>query len=200
MITASTAANTALIDALGWDAKRGTVGMYFFILSEAMVFAALLFAYFYLGRQNARWPMDEPPRLMLAFVMLAVLLVSSGVVEWAKRRASRVRDARLALLVAIALGLGFLVLQLYEYADHLRTLTPASDAYGSIFYTITSVHAAHLALGLLMLAYAAILPRMGAVPRAPHRALHNAALYWHFVDAAWVVIVALLYVLPNVQR
>jgi heme/copper-type cytochrome/quinol oxidase subunit 3 len=52
-------------------------------------------------------------------------------------------------------------------------------------------------LGLLMLGYAACVPHPEHSDDLPHRSLHNAALYWHFVDAVWVVIVALLYVLPN---
>jgi len=46
-------------------------------------------------------------------------------------------------------------------------------------------------------AFAALVPALGGL-RPPHRALHNAALYWHFVDAVWVLIVAVLYVAPNV--
>ena len=55
------------------------------------------------------------------------------------------------------------------------------------------------ALGLLMLAYVVPLP-LGRVERPPHRPLHNAALYWHFVDLVWIVIVALIYVAPNLTR
>ena len=50
-------------------------------------------------------------------------------------------------------------LQTLEYQEHWRTLTPYSDSYGSIFYTITSFHAAHVIMGLLLLAYAGLLPR-----------------------------------------
>jgi heme/copper-type cytochrome/quinol oxidase subunit 3 len=75
-----------------------------------------------------------------------------------------------------------------------------TDAYGSIFYTITSFHAAHLMLGLFMLLYVLALPQIGPGHKPPHRALHNASLYWHFVDFVWVLIVALLYLAPNIGR
>jgi heme/copper-type cytochrome/quinol oxidase subunit 3 len=79
---------------------------------------------------------------------------------------------------------------------HLQTLAPATDAYSSIFYTITAIHGLHIVLGLGMLAYVLILP--GGRPRSPYRhAVHNVGLYWHFVDAVWVIIVAVLYVLPH---
>jgi heme/copper-type cytochrome/quinol oxidase subunit 3 len=79
-------------------------------------------------------------------------------------------------------------------------LKPTTDAYGSIFYTITSLHGAHVALGLLMLLYVLVLPQIGPGQKPPHRSLHNASLYWHFVDAVWLFIVALLYVAPNLTR
>jgi heme/copper-type cytochrome/quinol oxidase subunit 3 len=102
--------------------------------------------------------------------------------------------------VTVALGVGFLFLQSLEYRDRLRVVTPATDAYGSLFYTITSIHGAHVLLGVLMLAWTVTLPHPGpGASRPPHRALHTASLYWHFVDAVWVVIVLLLYVLPRIQ-
>ncbi len=186
---------------LPWDEKRGTGGMVFFILTEAMLFVSLFFAYFYLGRTQPHWPIDEPPKLLLASVMLVVLLCSSGVLLWAERlaKAGRETAARWATVVTIALGIGFLVLQVLEYRDHLKKLLPTSDSYGSIFYTITTIHGAHVTLGLLMLAYAAVLPKLEPARRPPHRPLHNAALYWHFVDIVWVFIVAVLYYLPHLK-
>jgi heme/copper-type cytochrome/quinol oxidase subunit 3 len=96
------------------------------------------------------------------------------------------------------IGLFFLLLQYFEYRERLKILTPQSSVYGSIFYTITSFHAAHLILGLLLLGYALILPRFEPAERPPYRPYHNAALYWHFVDFVWIFIVAILYVAPNV--
>ena len=50
------------------------------------------------------------------------------------------------------------------------------------------------------LASRAQLPEIGTAAKPPHRPLHNAGLYWHFVDLVWIVIVGLLYVAPNVSR
>jgi heme/copper-type cytochrome/quinol oxidase subunit 3 len=183
------------------DDRRGTTGMQLLILTEALLFVVLFFAYFYLGRDETAWP-TLAPKLRLALVMLG-LLAASSVVLWAGERAlrrGRVRAARGALLGTIALGVLFLVVQGFEYAERLKRLRPTSDAYGSIFYTITSFHAAHLVVGLLALGFVAALPELEPTSRSPHRPLHNAALYWHFVDAVWLVIVGLLYVLPNLER
>ena len=184
------------------DDRRGTWGMLLFIVTEACLFVMLFFTYFYLGHvSRGPWP-PEPPKLKLALLMLAVLLASSAVLHWGERaeRRGRAGVAKLAIVGTILMGLGFIWLQALEYRDHLRTLTPRTNAYGSIFYTLTSVHAAHVVLGLLMLAYVLVLPEIGPSQKPPHRALHNAALYWHFVDLVWLVIVGLVYVMPNLGR
>jgi cytochrome c oxidase subunit III len=179
------------------DDRRGSMGMTLFILSEAFLFLALFFAYYYLSAQVPRWP-PEPPKLHYALPMLGILLLSSAVLHWGERRAKAggVATAKLAVIATLALGIVFIVLQVLEYAEHLHTLTPRSNAYGSIFYTITSVHGAHLVIGLLMLVYLLALP-LEPVSRPPHRPMHNISLYWHFVDLVWVFIVALLYVAPH---
>jgi heme/copper-type cytochrome/quinol oxidase subunit 3 len=164
-----------------------------------MLFVSLFFAYYFLGQGRA-WPPDEPPRLLLASVMLAVLLASSVVAEWAwrARRRHRHGQARAGLAGAIALGCVFLALQAMEFREHLRTLRPDSDAYGSIFYTLTSFHGAHVIVGMLMLAFVAVLPTAQA-PRSPYHAQRNATLYWHFVDGVWLFLYALLYAAPQLS-
>jgi heme/copper-type cytochrome/quinol oxidase subunit 3 len=179
---------------------RGTWAMALFIATEATLFVCLFFAYYYLGHPQPRWP-PEPPEWRLAVVMLFVLASSSVVLHWSEHRARRgaTGSARAGVGATIALGVGFLVLQGVEYHNHLQTLLPTTDAYGSIFYTITGVHGVHVALGLLMLAYVLILPDVTGTSRPPHRPLHNVSLYWHFVDAVWMLIVILLYLVPNVR-
>lgn len=188
-------AQVLLPPALPLDETRGTGGMLLFILSEAILFACLFFSYFYLGRDEPRWPMHPPPKLTLATIMLGVLMVSSVVMylgeEWARQ--GREGTARLAVVGTLLLGLIFVGLQALEYRNHLQELKPTTDAYGSIFYTITSFHGLHLLLGLGMLTYVLFLPSLEHADTPPHRALHNTALYWHFVDLVWVFIFAFFY-------
>jgi heme/copper-type cytochrome/quinol oxidase subunit 3 len=184
------------------DDRRGTSGMVLFIVTEAMLFLMFFFAYYYLGRDEPRWPTAEPPKLHYVLPMLVILLASSVVLFKGERvlKQGRRQTARMAVAATIGLGLVFLVMSYFDYREHLRSVTPTSDAYGSIFYTITSFHLAHLVLGLLMLIYVLTLPSLEPVGKSPHRPLRTAGLYWHFVDVVWVFIVALLYVAPNVTR
>jgi heme/copper-type cytochrome/quinol oxidase subunit 3 len=182
-------------------ADRGSWAMWMFIATEAMLFVCLFFSYYYLGHPLPKWP-PEPPKYKLALVMLAILVTSSVVLhrgEMADRH-GRSGAAKRWTAATVVLGLVFLAIQTVEYGNHLRELQPTTDAYGSIFYTITSFHAAHLILGVAMLVYVLLLPEIGPGHKPPHRPLHNASLYWHFVDVVWVFIVALLYLAPNIAR
>ncbi|HLK51296.1 MAG TPA: cytochrome c oxidase subunit 3 [Bryobacteraceae bacterium] len=183
------------------DERRGTAGMWLFILTEAALFILLFFSYFYLAQGGWRWLGEEPPKLRLAIPMLVVLWISSAVLHWGERqvKAARYSRARTGLGLTILLGVIFLVMQAFEYMDHLKTLTPRTNVYGSIFYTITTFHAAHLILGLLMLCYALALPQYEPVNHPPHRPYHNTALYWHFVDFVWFWIIIFLYIGPNIR-
>lgn len=183
------------------DDQRGTAGMMLFIATEAFLFLLLFFSYFFLSKSGPRWLAEEPPKLLLAFVMLGILLASSGVMVWGERQVKAGNHARgrLALIITLVLGALFLIIQAEEYRDHLQTLTPRTNVYGSIFYTITSFHAAHVIVGLLILTYVLILPRIALAHEPPHRPFRAASMYWHFVDLIWIFVVGLLYVLPNVR-
>jgi heme/copper-type cytochrome/quinol oxidase subunit 3 len=187
------------IDQLPEGRDRGTLGMKLAIATEALLFVAMFFGYFYLGQRQSPWP-PHPPPWKMAVVMLAVLLVSSMTLHRAEHRLKRGGRlaARLWLLGSIGLGLVFMVLQVLEYREHLQELRPTTNAYGSLFYVITTFHGLHMVAGLLMLIFVAVLPDLEP-PLSPARPLHNAALYWHFVDGVWVIIVALLYVLPSLK-
>lgn len=186
-----------LVEAL--DEGRGSFGMKLFIITEATLFAILFAAYYYLGPGSHRWLVEAPPKLHFALPMLAILMISSVVIWWGEEQIKQANFAvgRIALLVTIALGVLFLVLSYFDYSEELRHVTPRTDAYGSIFYTIVSLHVAHLLLGLLMLAWVYFLPRLGPSLHPPHRPFHNASMYWHFVDTVWIIIVLVLFVWPN---
>ncbi len=195
------------IDGTDWahlplDRTRGSFGMMLTIATEAFLFIALFFAYGFLGNNKQRWHWDAPPRLHYAIPMLIILICSSFVMIWGERQVKHERYAagRIALVVTIVMGLVFLLLSSFDYREHWRDLTPQSDSYGSIFYTIVSFHAAHVIVGLLILIYLLFLPRYAPADESPHRPYHIGTMYWHFVDIVWIFVVAILYVVPNVWR
>jgi len=180
------------------DDGRGRLGMGLFIATEATLFAMLFFSYFYLGP----FPNEPAPKLKEALIMLAILLSSSVVMEITElfHRRGRALLARSGLAFTILLGLVFLAVQVDEYRHHLKTLSPRTSAYGSIFYAITGFHSAHVVVGLCLLLFALVAPELGPSRKPPHGVLQNVSRYWHFVDVIWLIVVLVLYVAPRWAR
>ncbi len=181
--------------------NRGVYAIYMVIVTEGTLFVCLFCSYYFLGADKYRWAIDSPPKMIKAFIMLAILVSSSLVIMWGEHlvKQKRYRMARAAVVTTILMGLVFLAVQASEYMEHWKTLTPFTDSYGSIFYTLTTFHGAHVIMGLLMLGYLSILPDYGPTPLPPHRPYRVVALYWHFVDIIWLFVVLLLYVIPHFQ-
>ena len=180
---------------VGWWA------MVLFCLTEASLFAYLLSSYFYLGVTNTAWPPigHEKPKLMLPVIMTALLLSSSVALWLAERSRERghlVRH-RVGTAATMLLGVGFLSLQAVEYHDKLQKTSPQASAYDSMFFTITGFHGAHVAMGLLILAWTMTADWRGRLAPTEPLALKNASLYWHFVDGVWLVILTCLYLSPR---
>jgi heme/copper-type cytochrome/quinol oxidase subunit 3 len=176
----------------------GRWGMIWVVATEASFFAYLLFSYFYLASMaRGVWPPDGVPELKLSLPNTVILLVSSGTMWWAESsiRKGRAAALRIGLVITFVLGCIFLAIQGIEYSH--KHFTPQTDAYGSLFYTITGFHGAHVAVGLLMIAVVGIRAFLGHFDRGRHLAVSNVALYWHFVDAVWLAVFTTLYLTPR---
>ncbi len=186
------------------DDTRGTYGMLLFILTEAMLFVFMFFSYYYVEKGNERWRVEEPPKLHYALPQLGVLALACLLMWWGQKQAVQRKafTARTMLIATIILGLGYLTLGYLDDLEHQLHVGPRTDAYGSIFYTITTVHAGHLILGILMCFWVLFLPRSKWEPveRPPHRPYYNVLLYWYFLAVVWAATVAILYIGPNVYN
>jgi cytochrome c oxidase subunit I+III len=178
---------------VGWWGMAGVV------TTEACFFAYLLFSYFYLSSLSTNpWPADAP-RLGLPIINTCILLLSSVVAWWGVHGIERGRKGQLRFGMggALVLGILFLVLQGVEYSREKLSFT--RDAYGSLFYTITGFHGAHVFVGLVMLAVVLVRALRGHFVRERYEAVTNATLYWHFVDAVWLAVFTTLYVTPHLR-
>ena len=175
-------------------AGLGEWGMLVAIGTEATLFATLLASHVYLRANASEWPPNgsDPPPLSLASLGTAILIASSLVLIWSDRRARRddLRWSRRAALATVALGAAFLVVEGVEIVQ--RSEGAAASAAATSLYTITGLHAAHVAVGMLMLLY--VTTRMGGAADAGRHRLSSASMYWHFVDVVWVGVFLTLYV------
>ena len=117
------------------------------------------------------------------------LFASSGTVYLAERRFGRadLGGFRAWWIATIGLGLVFLGGQLTEYARlYAEGITIDRDVYTSAFFTLTGFHGFHVLVGLIALSVVARL-------RVRRVVVDTVSIYWHFVDAVWVVILSLVY-------
>lgn len=175
-------------------------GMVIFLGAWAMMFGALFFSYAVLRISAPIWPAPGLPRLPLGLpaVNTVLLLTSSWTLSRAlgqlkRGQLGRCRDA---LLLTIGLGVGFGALQIQVWSALWRSgLHLDSGAYGGTFYLLTVFHVLHVlvGLGLLLRTVAPLLARAPVAPGRVPAAL--TALFWHFVDAVWLVMFVALYAL-----
>jgi heme/copper-type cytochrome/quinol oxidase subunit 3 len=181
----------------------GWWGMVWLIATEATLFAALIATYFYLRfRAGPIWPPDgiPEPELALPLAMTAVLLSSSIPVHLADTGIRRGNLGRLRTGLALGFMLGALFLGLtwgVEWPETLQHFGPTTNAYGSLFFTITGFHSAHLLVGLAISLWVQNRAWRGAFDAKRHLGIQVFAMYWHFVDVVWVFVLATVYLSPN---
>jgi cytochrome c oxidase subunit 3 len=173
------------------------VGVAIWLASELMFFAGLFAAYFALKAHNEpAWPpSDVHFELWRTGLFTFVLVVSSLTVHFAVRAAEDgKRTLSLWLMIAtVFLGALFLGNQLLEYAGF--DFTVDSNAFATIFYTLTGFHALHVAAGLvaLIMVIWVVFSRHSRVPSA--HTLRVTGYYWHLVDVVWIAVFLTVYVL-----
>jgi heme/copper-type cytochrome/quinol oxidase subunit 3 len=178
-------------------------GMVWLIFTEATLFATLIFSYFFLRfRSGPVWPPDGigRPDLVLPLVMSAILWSSSVPVHLADQGIRQGGQLRLrwGLAAGFLLGAVFLGMQLgIEYPEKLAEFTPTTNAYGSLFYTMTGFHGLHVGVGLLISLWTQARAWLGAFDTERHLTVQLFAMYWHFVDVVWLFVLLTLYVSPH---
>lgn len=184
-------------------AAPGWWGMVMLIATEAMLFGSLIASYFYIRfKFGPVWPPDgiPAPSLRLPLIMSVILWTSSWPVHIADRavREGKQLKFRLGLAAGFILGAVFLGIQVFiEYPEKLAEFTPTSNAYGSLFYTLTGFHGLHVLVGLMISLWTQVRAWRGAFDEHRHITVQNFTMYWHFVDIVWVFVLATIYLSPS---
>lgn len=175
--------------------RANRLGLWLFCFSEIFLFGALLAARFYLWG-DTRPELDQT----LGLITTSVLLVSSFFM--ARAETAIAHDDRKtfmrSLMVTAALGLAFLggVVGL-EWGGHLR---PTDGVYGAIFFGMTGIHAIHVLSGLIFIFIIWNNGRKGHYSAEQHWGVEACAVYWHYVDVAWVFFYPALYLIGTVAH
>lgn len=167
-----------------------------FLLSESIIFVSFFVTYALLRWKNPNWfppgvtGLDVPR----AAINTVILVASSGVIYLAERALDRhklIKFRRLWLLTA-ALGVIFLVGQVIEW----RNMPFGLDAglAGATFYLLTGFHGLHVLSGVILLLYMYFRSLIPGNYTAGHQGVSAVSLFWHFVDAIWIILFGLLYI------
>lgn len=133
----------------------------------------------------------------LPFINTVILVTSSGTItlaHWALKKNHRF-GLKLWLGITIALGLGFVALQVIEYLHAWRELglSLGSGIYGSTFFMLTGFHGSHVTLGAIMLTIMMLRVLRGHFTPENHFAFEATSWYWHFVDVIWLFLFTFVY-------
>jgi len=175
----------------------GWWGVATLVASEAALFSYLLFSYFYVGASAQPAWLPEPDPKMWPSLPNTILLVASSFVAWFGEKGVEKGDRAQALIGfggAFVMGAVFAAVQGYEWWT--KTYGLGSSSYGSLYYTTTGFHLAHVVAGLIILA--SLFGWTAIDYFSPRRRISVSAgvLYWHFVDVVWLFVFTTYYVTP----
>ncbi|MGB9145807.1 MAG: heme-copper oxidase subunit III [Acidobacteriaceae bacterium] len=177
--------------------SRGRVGMMSLIIGECGIFTIFVVAYIYYIGKSLSGP--TPQQVLDIPIFNTICLLSSSVTIWlAERQIERGRMKAFAALWALTMGLGieFLIgtaLEWHKLIYHYG-LTIRTNLFGTTFYGLVGLHATHVVVGLIGLSLILIFTLTGHVTEKHTERIQVFALYWHFVDAVWVVVFTVVYI------
>jgi cytochrome c oxidase subunit 3/cytochrome o ubiquinol oxidase subunit 3 len=178
--------------------------MWTFLGSDCLLFGALISTYLLLRN---RQPLSGGESLKAAdlfdipftSVSSFVLLMSSLTMVLAVSAIARgeMERCKLWLLTTAAQGAVFIAGQVYEFTSFYREgLGFTVSISSSAFYTLTGFHGVHVSLGIIMLVTLWAMVNRGIIGPERAETVEIIGLYWHFVDIVWIVIFAVVYLIP----
>jgi cytochrome c oxidase subunit 3/cytochrome o ubiquinol oxidase subunit 3 len=178
--------------------ERGRVGMFSLIGAEAAIFTIFVVAYlFYVGKSLTG---PTPKDVLTVPVFYTICLLSSSLtIHLAAKslRCGSVRSFGVLWLATIALGAAFLYGTASEWHRLIyeEGLTISTNLFGTTYYSLVGLHGFHVVVGLVGLSIVMALALLGKVRSDHAQRVDVLSLYWHFVDAVWVVVFTVVYVL-----
>ena len=183
---------------INWDRPgRGRVGMFGLIAAEAAIFTIFVVAYlFYVGKSlTSPLPKDV---LSVPIFYTICLLFSSLTIHLAAKslRRGSVRGFGILWFATIVLGAAFLYGTATEWHRliYQEGLTISTNLFGTTYYSLVGLHGFHVVVGLVGLSIVMALMLLGNVRSDHADRVEVLSLYWHFVDAVWVVVFTVVYV------
>jgi cytochrome c oxidase subunit 3 len=194
----SAVTNPVLEKSLEWKLPyRGKVGMAGLIVAESAIFTIFVVAYlFYLGKNIAG---PTPREVLETPIFFTVCLLSSSLtIHLAGKELENGHRRTFLILwsITIALGALFLFGTALEWHRLIfeRGLTISTNLFGTTYYSLVGLHATHVTAGLVMLTVVLLFGLADRVGVDQAARIGTLSMYWHFVDAVWIVVFTVVYV------
>jgi cytochrome c oxidase subunit 3 len=175
-----------------------------------MFFGGLFAAYFIARADAPEWPPESfltPEQIAsgvhlelelgIPIIATIILVSSSFVIQWGVVAIKKGNRTGLiwSLFLTLVMGLTFLTLQLYDYAQ--LPFGAGDTIYGTTFFTLTGFHGAHVTGGALFIFVVLMRSLGGQFDARNHEAVEACSMYWHFVDVVWIALFVILYAIPS---
>ena len=176
--------------------SRGRVGMLSLLIGESAIFTIFVVAYvYYIGRSVS----GPTPQILDVPIFNTICLLSSSLTIWLAERAierGRMRVFAAWWALTMLLGIVFLAGTAKEWTRLIvhEGLTIRTNLFGTTFYSLVGLHATHVVVGLIMLSLVMLFTLLGRVEQRHAERIQVLSLYWHFVDAVWVVVFTVVYI------
>lgn len=180
------------------SSARGRVGMFCLIAAEAAIFTIFVVAYlFYVGKSLTG---PSPKDVLRVPIFYTICLLSSSLtIHMAVRvlRRGSVGGFGAWWFATIALGAAFLYGTATEWQRLIYHdgLTISTNLFGTTYYSLVGLHGVHVVVGLMSLSLVMAFTLLGNVGSEHAERVDVLSLYWHFVDAVWVVVFTVVYVI-----
>jgi cytochrome c oxidase subunit III len=177
---------------------RGKVAMAGLIIAESAIFTIFVVAYlFYIGKSVTG---PAPHDVLETPVFYTICLLSSSItVHFASKFLEQGRQGAFRSLWSLTVILGALFLfgtaQEWHRLIYEHGLTISTNLFGTTYYSLVGLHAFHVTAGLLMLLTVLSFSLAGRVSEDASGRVGVLAMYWHFVDAVWVVVFTVVYII-----
>src|SRR5271154_4817500 len=183
----------------GWSLPyKGKVGMACLIIAESAIFTIFVVAYLFYEGKSLSGP--TPREVLETPIFYTICLLSSSLtIHFAGKLLERGSRVAFLLLWLLTITLGALFLygtgQEWRRLIYEHGLTISTNLFGTTYYSLVGLHAFHVTAGLIMLSIVAVFGLTGRVGVKQSGHIEVLAMYWHFVDAVWVVVFTVVYVL-----
>ena len=175
---------------------RGKVGMWCLIIAESAIFCIFVVAYLYYAGKSISGP--TPAQVLDVPYFTSICLFSSSLTIVLAEKAIHVGNIKrfgIFWFLTILLGVIFLAGTAREWHGLIydKGLTISTNLFGTTFYSLVGLHAFHVTVGAIGLTTILIFTLLGLVKQEHAERIGVFAMYWHFVDAIWVVVLSVVY-------